>query len=102
MQKTIQQLDADLQDQIVGQVLGISVTRRAASQAFDKVADPQNWKNPIDATIAFADDYELELVKFAVVFFAGCQAKVTILPAFAGGKTRARIRAVGYYVAVGA
>jgi hypothetical protein len=73
---------------------GTKYSRAELHAAFSAVQDPANWKNPIDAVIdASAQDVTLE----AVVFFAGC------LPTFKKrGDGRLNVKAVGYYVAVGA
>ena len=71
-------------------------TRGDLSAAFDRVADKGNWKLAIDALVTVADPRELLLIARAVPFFAGCEAEIT-----AEGRGH-RVRAVGYYAAVGA
>ena len=65
--------------------------------AFDRVKDADNWKNPIDRVLSLESERAIAAVEEAVVFFAGCVADVEPL-----GRDEYRIRAVGYYVAVGA
>lgn len=63
-------------------------------EAFDKVCNPENWKLPIDATCTRAD---IDILSEAIVFFAGCRP--TFEPIH--GTDNYRVRAVGYYAAVG-
>ena len=64
-------------------------------EAFTKIQNKDNWKNPIDAVI---DRKEEELITEAVVHFAGCVP--TYEPIH--GTTRYRVRAAGYYQTIGA
>jgi len=92
----------DLGYQVVARILGVDVTRNALSQAFDSVANKTNWKLPIDAVVTINDkngNYERSLILEAVRFFAGCEAQISKC-SMAGNKWR--VRAVGYYAAVGA
>jgi hypothetical protein len=76
------------------------MTYAASCLAFDAVADKANWKNPIDAVV---DAYTRELVREAVIFFAGCVPSFEPLTGTTtGGIGRYRVKAVGYYNAVGA
>lgn len=72
-------------------------------EAFGWVQNKQHWKNPIDARLALNED-ERELVAAAVVHFAGCVAEITPVSGqpIRGGRKVYRVRAVGYYAAVGA
>ncbi|MDR2142540.1 MAG: hypothetical protein LBR11_12305 [Deltaproteobacteria bacterium] len=62
--------------------------------AFESVANKADWKGPIDALVQ-AD--QVKMVAEAIDFFAGCRP--TYAPAANG---QVRVRAVGYYEAVGA
>lgn len=64
-------------------------------QAFTSVQNPVHWKNPIDATINKDDQ---ALVHEAIVYFAGCNPKFEPIM----GTELLTVKAVGYYVAVGA
>jgi hypothetical protein len=70
--------------------------KQALSDVFDKVANKENWKMPIDATVALTDA-EIAILTDAVIFYAGCVPSVTKL-----GNGRYRVQAEGYYNAVGA
>jgi hypothetical protein len=65
------------------------------------VADPTNWKNPIDATVEVpsgASDRKLflDLLSRAVSFYCGCVARISD-----AGANKVRVVADGYYLAVG-
>jgi len=68
-------------------------TREQLSEAFNKVANPANWKYPIDAVIPKAD---LDVTETAVTFFAGCSVEVV-----EDRGDEVRIQAIGYYLAIG-
>jgi hypothetical protein len=80
---------------VVARIEGRDVTRRELSAAFDWVADRSNWKNPIDVRLVLSDR-QCALVAAAVEFFAGCR------PTIERDGDVVHVRAVGYYVAVGA
>jgi Tfp pilus assembly PilM family ATPase len=46
----------------------LGYTREELSKAFDKVANPDNWKDEIEATIPASD---FDIVNSAVIFFTG-------------------------------
>ena len=69
---------------------------------FDLVAPKANWKNPIDCKIdapSGKDDRELfkKMISQAVVFYTGSVPVIVDL-----GDKQIGVKAVGYYVAVGA
>lgn len=66
----------------------------ARSAVFAKISPAGNWKNPIDCWIAAS---ELADCEAACVFFTGSKLRVV---ARKGG--RCRVKAAGYYAAVGA
>lgn len=74
---------------------GTPYTREQLLAAFNKVCDEVNWKMPIDAT---CESDDLDIITEAIIFFAGCRP--TFEPIH--GTELVRVRAVGYYEAVGA
>lgn len=88
--------------EMVAKVNGKWVSRGELSVAFDAVANKANWKNPIDKIVDL-DAYGIALVKEAVIFYTGSVPSFT---AFTGTTTsgigKYRVKAVGYYVAIGA
>lgn len=64
-------------------------------QAFTSVQNSEHWKNPISATINKDDQ---DLVHEAIVYFAGCNPQFEPIM----GTELLTVKAVGYYVAVGA
>lgn len=71
-------------------------TRKQLTMAFDRVKNADNWKMPIDKTLKL-NPAEVEAVRHAVVFYAGC------VPTFTAKVGEGyRVQAVGYYMAVGA
>jgi hypothetical protein len=79
---------------------GTIFSRAELREAFEMVEDPANWKNPIDAAIPA---YMRDCVEEAVVFFAGCRPTFeAVNPKARRSMRRLRVRAVGYYAAVGA
>jgi len=93
---------AAMNKMVVANVNGRAVTRGELSAAFDRVANKVNWKLPINTVITVTGD-DMPVIVEAVKFFAGC------IPTFtpARGKNepgvyRVRVKAKGYYAAVGA
>lgn len=74
---------------------GTPYSREQLLAAFNKVCDKSNWKMPIDATI---EDNDCDIIREAVIFFAGCEPRFEPIH----GTDRLRCKAVGYYEAVGA
>lgn len=87
--------------QIVGEVNGEPVSRGELKEAFDLVADPENWKNPIDIRIENPGADMIEKIKEAVVFFTGSTCHVRRVVESSGRDTF-HITAKGYYLAIGA
>ena len=56
------------------------MTRGELRAAFDLVADPTDWKNPINAVVGL-DEQTKTMVYEAVRFFTGCTPKFTYLSA---------------------
>jgi len=79
---------------------GTIYSRAELREAFEAVEDPSNWKMPIDAAIPV---YMRDVTEQAVIFFAGCTPTFeAINPKARRSVRRLRVRAVGYYAAVGA
>ena len=74
---------------------GTSYSREHLLTAFNTVCNKSNWKMPIDATIEGDDS---DVVSQAIIYFAGCAPSFEPIH----GTERLRVRAVGYYQAVGA
>jgi hypothetical protein len=69
---------------------------------FDLVADPKNWKNPIDCKVdapSSPEDRKLfsQMISRAVVFYTGSVPVILDL-----GDKQIGVKSVGYYEAVGA
>lgn len=60
-------------------------------KAFDRVANSNDWRAPIDAVVVVLDDAELEDIRDAVEFFTATQATITLVD----GRTY-RVQADGY------
>ncbi len=100
--KTIQQIDSEGQAQVCAKILGRDVTRAELSKAFDQVKNPTNWKMPVDARIPLVSDFDLLLVREAVIFFTGSVPEITPVLLCKPRAMVYRVTAAGYYVAVGA
>jgi len=83
-------------DQVVARNGSFAWTHRELNDLFVRVTHPENWKFAIDAVATLANDRELLGLREAVVFFTG---SVPTLDALGGN--RYRVRAVGYYAAIG-
>lgn len=70
-------------------------TREELEKAFNAVKNPDNWKDPIEATVPM--DVDLDLIDAAVVFFAG--SAIDWEENEDGTYT---VWAAGYYIDVGA
>jgi hypothetical protein len=98
---THEELMAQLNAEVVATIADKAVTRGQLNTAFDAVKNAEHWKNPINAVIDAATLEKIggeAVLTEAVIFFAGCAP--TIAPARKRGTFR--VRAVGYWVAVGA
>ena len=56
-------------------------TLRELKEAFDRVADPEDWRAPIDRVVA---EVELEVTKSAIIFYT---AKTPMVEEWTGGRT---------------
>ena len=86
---------------VVSEVNGKPVTHGELSDAFDLVADPENWKNPIDARIENPGAEMRALIAEAVVYFTGSTAHFRRVIESCG-KDTFHITAKGYYLTIGA
>jgi hypothetical protein len=82
---------------VVATIMGKSVTQGELSDAFDKVTNKANWKLPIKKTVVLSGDFEMEMIREAVVFFTGSKATFK-----AKGLSRYEVKAAGYYAVIGA
>lgn len=79
---------------------GTIYSRAELKEAFEAVEHPEHWKMPIDAAIP---EHMRDVVEQAVIFYAGCRPTFTpINPKARKANRRLNVKAVGYYVAVGA
>ena len=67
-----------MKDEFVAWLNGRPVTRGELRAAFDLVADPTDWKNPINAVVD-PDEQTKVMIYEAVRFFTGCTPKFTRL-----------------------
>ena len=67
-----------MEDEFVAWLNGRPVTRGELRAAFDLVADPTDWKNPINAVVDL-DEQTKTIVHEAVRLFTGCTPKFTYL-----------------------
>lgn len=95
--EVVERMQARLGAQVVERIHGRDVTHADLSAAFKRVQHPENWKFPIDTVIEIGSDFEMETIRRAVIFFAGCDATFA-----ARGRNQYRVEAIGYYAAVGA
>lgn len=73
-------------------------SKEQLEEAFRKIADSTNWKNPIDAVI---DEADLKVCEYACQFYTGGQLTITgVMMGSEGDKLR--VKAPGYYVSIGA
>jgi len=72
-------------------------TERELHRAFDAVANPENWKYPVDARIP-AEGVDTNLIADAVAFFTGSHAEIYPDPDETGWLI---VDAAGYYACIG-
>ncbi len=72
-------------------------TDKQLSDAFDRVRDSKNWKNPIKADIIVVDEADRALITEAVIHYTGS------VPTFTrkGNDAFTRVKAAGYYLTIG-
>lgn len=86
--------------QVVWSLDGQDVTRGELWEQFERVRDPEYWKNPIDAHIELEmGSCEQRLLDYAITFFAGCCAEYYISER---GARYTNVVADGYYISIGA
>lgn len=57
---------------------GREYTRKALEDAFDMVANPDDWRAPIDAHVTTTDIRDGSTIKAAVAFFTGTEATIRL------------------------
>lgn len=72
-------------------------TDRQLHRAFDAVANPENWKLPVDAKIP-AEGVDTALIADAVAYFTGSAAEIYPDPDDPGWLL---VDAAGYYICIG-
>lgn len=98
----VAKIEAESAAMVVDRIDGRDVTRAELKLAFDAVADKANWKNPIDKVVDL-DPFTMQMVRQAVIFFAGCVPTFEPLTgSTTSGMRKYRVKADGYYIAVGA
>jgi hypothetical protein len=88
--RTMVKFEVGKRQRINAQIVHDNFTRGELTEAFDKVADPEDWRNPIDIVIAQADE---EITIAAVEFFVGDTPNI-VRPL--GHPDVIRITSVGY------
>ena len=90
-------------NQLVAAANGHQFTRSELDKMFSRVQNPENWKGPIDSVVELYTIRDFICVIEAVRFFAGCDAELAVdgFNTFDGCAV-VRVRAIGYYAAVGA
>jgi hypothetical protein len=71
---------------------GLPVTRKMLVDAFEKVEDKTDWKNPVDSRVGLATEWHKKLMLVAVEFFTGTKPNLEPL-----GNGFYVISADGYY-----
>jgi hypothetical protein len=95
---TVNAADAE----IVETVGEFQFTRAELRTAFDRVANKSNWKLPVDSVVVFTTGpRERIALHVAIRFFTGSSATMEVVK-LAEGSSTYRVRAAGYYAAVGA
>lgn len=90
------------QTQIVAMVGSMSFCRSELETLFNRVANRENWKLPVNSIVDVKDDRELTGLREAVIFFTGSVPKFEPRSGGSLPGCRYRITAPGYYAAVGA
>lgn len=90
--------DDEYERVVVERILGRYVCVAMLRSAFERVV-PSNhhWKDAINARVVVADDFDLLLIRSAVIFFTGSVPRLTAL-----GDNRYHVTAAGYYRTIGA
>lgn len=92
-----------LLDTVVASRDGFEFTKKELLEQFDRVADPSNWKMPINTTVSVLSVRERIALEEAVIFFAGCTLTLKDTNELdESGRKIYKAAAVGYYNAVGA
>jgi hypothetical protein len=104
---------ADARAEVVSRTAGFAFTRGELADLFDRVANDDHWKNPIDKAVALTTSRERFGLDVAIQFFTGSKASFEILNRQTiEQSTRAgvvkvtittyHVKAAGYFATVGA
>lgn len=85
-------------EEIVAKNGEFKFTEPELKEAFEKVHS-DNWKDPIDKEVVLKTERDRKAVHEAVIYYAGCAPEITRVRK---GEYKYRVKAVGYYIAVGA
>jgi hypothetical protein len=77
--------------------MGYDECQKVLGPAFDKIKDKEHWKNPINAVI---DRKDFKNCMNACVYFTGSNLTMVLDNSLPDDKCR--VRADGYYLAIGA
>ena len=77
------------------EINGREYRREDLDQAFELVADPTDWRAPIDKVITMPDVIYGATIKAAVEFFTATPARIKLL-SINCGKPSVRIQSIGY------
>ena len=88
---------ADFNAILVDTYQGQPITRGMFEAAFNRVANQENWKLPVDAQAVLRTGLEIYTLHQAIIFFTGSVPKLIPL-----GADRYQVKAAGYYEACGA
>jgi hypothetical protein len=83
--------------EIICVIDGIPIPKEALKTAFNIVANPVNWKLPIDKDDVSEESFCQKIISKAIEFFTGSTATWTELP-----DKSWNVKAPGYYIATGA
>lgn len=59
---------------------------------FERVQNPEHWKGPVDAMVAYSEGFHIETIRDAVMFFTATEAEITD-----AGSGRMHVTAPGYW-----
>lgn len=76
--------------------LAEALVHAALSAAFDLVADPDDWKAPIDAVVTLPHVMDGLEVKKAVQFFTATEATISVVGLASETDITVRVQAPGY------
>jgi hypothetical protein len=94
----------DLKSRVIASKGEWNLTFGELQDAFDKVANPENWKMPINVCVAIESDRDEAAIREAIRWFTASEPTITPEKYIPGTKraTRYRVLARGYYATIGA